>query len=147
MAPPITKETLKRSARLRELNARGLGGLFGTNLSSILATDNTVEAILEVSQNINNLLKFRVLFSVANNRNPIGNTSISFDSSVGGGTKDNVPVVKNLSTNNYYAFFELPYTLPPFNSVSIRNFDFSSTIFYSTTSPPLTITTYDDTVG
>ena len=50
MAPPIknaseekSKETLKRSARFRELKMmRGTSELFGTNVNSIPATDNTV---------------------------------------------------------------------------------------------------------
>ena len=157
MAPPITKETLKRSARLRELNARGLGDLFGTNLSSIPATDNTVEAVLEVSRNVNNPLKFRILFSVAGGRNPIGDTSILYYSSLTGGGRvlNNVPVVKNPSTtylntiytNNYYAFIDTVTLFPELTTLTIRNFDnqLSEKTFSTINNPE--IKTYDDTVG
>ena len=130
--------------------------LFGTNLSSIPATDNTVEAVLEVSRNVNNPLKFRILFSVAGGRNPIGDTSILYYYSlIGGGVLNNVPVVKNPSTtylntiytNNYYAFIDAVTLFPELTTLTIRNFDNQrSEKTFSTINNP-EIKTYDDTVG
>jgi hypothetical protein len=146
MAPPVknaSKQTLTRSARFRELKMmRGTSELFGTNVNSIPATDNTVEAVVEVSQNVNNSRKFRVLFSVAGGRNPIGNTSIYFNSFQGSVIFDDALVLKNPSTNNYYAFIDLPFPTP--TSVSIRKL--GSNIFYSTSSSLTIFNTYDDTV-
>lgn len=144
MAPPIKnayKQTLKRSARFRELKMmRGTPELFGTNSISISPIYNNVEAIKEVSQNIGNQREYIVLFSVADNRDPIGNTSFPFRTESGDGIANILQLFKNLN-NTYYAVIQLT-TNSRLIILELRNNNYR--IFYSRVENPV-IKTYDPT--
>lgn len=137
MAPPV----LTRSARFRELKMmRGTPELFGTNSISISPIYNNVEAILEVSQNIGNQREYIVLFSVADNRDPIGNTSFPFRTESGDGIANILQLFKNLN-NTYYAVIQLT-TNSRLLILEIRNNDYR--VGYSRIDFPV-IKTYDPT--